>query len=94
MTMISEMNRAKKMYVGPVVSMISKWKSPWGRVGALLMTPVIAGAAVLTIAQGIIWGGLKGLGGLLKDKAISFVNHLRGEGPTYFELAAQHYNHD
>lgn len=90
-TMISEMEKAKKMYVGGVVTMISEWQSPWGRVGALAMTPVIAGAFALAVAQGVVWGGLKGTYGLLKDKAHSFVNHLGGTGETYFQSAAKSY---
>ncbi|TAK58995.1 hypothetical protein EPO14_01605 [Patescibacteria group bacterium] len=90
-TIISEMEKAKKMYVGGVVSKISEWQTPWGRVGAQLMTPVIAGAFALAVAQGVVWGGLKGTYGLLKDKAQSFVAHLSDNGETYFQSAAKSY---
>lgn len=90
-TMISEMEKAKKVYVGGVVTMISEWQSPWGRVGAQLMTPVIAGAFAAAAVQGFVLGGIKGTYGLLKDKAHSFVNHLGGSGPTYFQSAAVGY---
>jgi|GEM_PF-3526958 len=91
MTMVSEMEKAKKMYVGGVTTMIREWQSPLGRIGAGLMTPVIGGAWALTIAQGVVWGGLKGTYGLLKDKAESFSAHLGGPGKTYFDLASAHY---
>ncbi|TSD05299.1 MAG: hypothetical protein Greene07147_620 [Parcubacteria group bacterium Greene0714_7] len=90
-TMMSEMEKAKKMYVGGLVTLISEWQSPWGRVGAQFMTPVIAGAFVAAAVQGVVLGGIKGTYGLLKDKAHSFVNHLGGSGPTYFQSAAVAY---
>ena len=90
-TIFSEWEKAKKMYVGGVVTKISEWQSPWGRVGAQLMTPVIGGAFALAVAQGFVWGGLKGTYGLLRDKAESVGAHLFDHGKTYFQSAAKSY---
>lgn len=91
-TMISEAEKAKKMYVGGVVTMISEWQSPWGRVGAGLVSLfVVYPAIALTLTQGFVLGAVKGTYGLLHDKAISFNSHLGGSGPTYFQSAAVAY---
>jgi hypothetical protein len=73
------------------VTTIAQWQTPWGRLAALACTPIIAGAFVLGVAQGVVMGTVKGVGGLLKDKYHSFWGHLSGNGPTYFELAGEYY---
>lgn len=91
-SIISEMNEARKKYLPAVLGMINEWQSPWGRVLAQpvswIAAPLAIGAAIV---QGIVWGGFKGVYGLLKDKTESFVAHLGDEGKTYFQSAAEAY---
>ena len=91
MTVVSEMNKARKMYVAPVTAMIKEWQSPLGRIAAEGMTTVIIGAWALTIAQGFVLGALKGTYGLLRDKVESVGAHLFDHGKTYFQSAAEAY---
>ncbi|MFA5877170.1 MAG: hypothetical protein WC880_02275 [Candidatus Paceibacterota bacterium] len=91
-TINSEIEKAKKQYLPAVLGVINEWQSPWGRNAAHVVSwfaaPLALGAAIV---QGIVWGGLKGIYGLLKDKAESLVTHSGGPGQTYFQRAAEAY---